>query len=643
VTAQPKHFYEFGPFRLEPSERLLLRDGQAVPLTPKVFDLLLVLVRNSGHLVDRETLMKEVWPDSFVEDANLTVNVNVLRKALGESPGDLQYIDTVPRRGYRFVSRVRICADDDGVVAEAEPVEPTAVPDKPLNVIDDEKPKLRLTRKTTVGLAAFVLLAVAVIVAGFLWRPGKPKQPADVQSIRSIAVLPFLPLAAESRDEPFELGMADNLITRLSAIKEIIVRPVSAIRKYNSPDRDPCAAGREQKVDAVLDAHIQRLPDRIRVTARLLRVADGMTLWPYQCDEKCTDIFEVQDSISEDMVRAIQVTITGEERTLLDKHHTNSPGAFEAYMKGRYFNDKRTQEAARTSIKYSERAVELDPKYSLAYAGLATSYASLSFLGGTAPEEVMPRAKQAALQALKLDDALGEAHNSLATIELYYDWDWADAEDQVNRALQLSPHNADAHLTYSSYLQAMGRVEKSIEEARLAHELNPMSLFTERDLGRAFYFARNYDEAIRDWRETLEMAPDFVTVYNWLSWVYEQKKMYQQSIEMDLKFKELEGTDPTTLGALRRAYEASGWRSYWRKALPVEKDFRERGRLKHWSFVIAQVHARLGEADQAFEWLNKAFDDRCVSLIWLKVDPTFDSLRSDPRFVGLLRRMNLPL
>jgi DNA-binding winged helix-turn-helix (wHTH) protein/TolB-like protein len=444
MNHQPKHIYEFGPFRLDVAERMLLRDGEAIPLQPKAFDLLLVLVEHHGHLLEKDELLQAVWPDTIVEEVNLANNVSVLRKALGEDGNGQRFIETVPRRGYRFVAPVR--------EAQAGTVEPGVAEIAQAPVVQQEAPVAAATgeqpvqsasrwakRRPALVVPLAVLLLIGVVGAINSWSP-KRQPTAPSATIKSIAVLPFKPLAANERDEALELGMADTLITKLSNLRHLIVRPTSAVRRYTALDQDPLAAGREQKVDAVLESSFQRSGEKIRVTVRLVNVSDGSALWTYQCTEYCADIFAAQDAITEKVARALMPELTGKERTLLAKRYTDNFEAYQLYVKGRYFWDKRTGEGMKKSIECFEQAIRLDQNYALAYAGLATTYVTSAYREMVPPAEANLKAETAARKALEIDEQLGQAHAALGVLHFYYrEWSEGVREFQRTRRIRRSP------------------------------------------------------------------------------------------------------------------------------------------------------------------------------------------------------------
>jgi len=434
MSASPKHFYEFGRFRVDLNERSLFCGEQLVALTPKVFEALLVLVENSGRTVTKEDLMRRIWPDTFVDEGTLTRNISRLRQVLEGEPGLHKYIETVPKRGYRFVASVREVFDGDADVllqrrirsrnvAEEELVDPQhEVHSKDALKRDTESP-IPLLKQRGFALTWQVLLpGLLIVVIAFLVYflvSAKSKPSGGAAAVRSIAVLPFKILGTQDADENFGLGLADALITRLGSLKEITVRPTSAVQKFTADDRDPVAVGQELRVDAVLDGRVQRLGERIRVTVQLLSTRDGVPLWTQKVDREFPDIFAVQDSISNHVATALVLNMPADEKKQLEKQYTGNAQAYEAYLKGRYFWNKRTWPDFRRAIPYFQRAINLDKNYALAYAGLADCY---SFIDEVA------NSKEAATKALAIDEMLAEAHASLGSIHLFHEWNWSAAE-----------------------------------------------------------------------------------------------------------------------------------------------------------------------------------------------------------------------
>ncbi|MGI8897951.1 MAG: winged helix-turn-helix domain-containing tetratricopeptide repeat protein [Pyrinomonadaceae bacterium] len=651
-----KHFYEFERFRIDPVKRLLLRDGEPQPLTPKAFDILLVLLQHRGGILEKDELMRAVWPDTVVEENNLTRNISALRKALGDSPNEHQYVVTIPGRGYRFVADVRELQDEDAdlivetysrsrVVIDEE--EDTSEPAR-LNQDLLQKPLLASGgkqseaswRRLPVFLIVGALLVGLTTALSYSWMSSKSKEAEASSSVRSMAVLPFKVVGSEADEEYLGWGMTDALITRLSSVRQIMVRPTNAVHKYTVIGQDALAAGRELRVDAVLDGNIQRFGEQIRVTVQLVSVRDGRPLWAEKFDAKFTDIFAVQDSISDQVARALTLKLIGEEKQRLTKHYTEDIQAYQAYLKGRYFWNKRTEEGYKRAIEYFEQALERDPRYAQAYAGLADSYALLGSMGNAVlpRSEAMPRARVAAEKALLIDETLAEAHASLAFVRMHYEWDWPGAEREFKRAIELNPSYATAHHWYAYYLVARGRTDESLAEIKRAQEIDPLSLIINTDVGEMYFFARQYDRAIEQCKKTLELDPEFNLAVRHLGWTYLQKGMHKEAIaELERSVSLSEGRRDST-ALLGYAYAVAGKREEAKKVLAELKEIAKRSYVA--PFELSLVYTGLNEKDQAFAWLEKAYDERSGSLILLNVDPASDGLRSDPRFADLVRRVN---
>lgn len=669
--------YTFDGFQLDARKRLLLRDGHAVQLSSKAFDLLLALVESGGREITKEELMERVWTGQIVEDANLTVTMSHVRKALGEKPNEHRFIVTIPGRGYRFVGESQAA---EGLIVEqhsvsqivieqengsgetiAVPVLESGVPNPSewpathalpaanstqlahSNVARAMTPPIPAkaespsSRRLIASATAVALLAITIGTYYFWTKRGTP---AGAPQIKSIAVLPFKPLLAENRDESLELGMADTLIARLSNIREISVRPISSVRKYGALEQDALAAGREQRVDAVLDGQIQKAGEKVRVTVRLLRVADGVPIWASQFDEKMTDIFAVQDSISERVTAALAVRLTSEEQRRLGKRHTADVEAYQLYLKGRYHLNRLTDDGFFKGRDYFQQAIDKDPNYALAYAGLADSYNMLGSFDALASAEAYPKAREAAEKALKLDEGLAEAHAALAMVKLAYDWEFPAAAREFQRALEIDPSYSDAHKMNSHYLAAMGRFDEALREIKLAQELDPLSLEKIAGTGEILYYQRQYDQAIEQYRKALEMDPNSGFVHWALGRPFTAQGKYDEAIVEFQKAIPLSGNSPDEPAELARAYALSGRRD---QAIKILEELKRQSKHKHVApTVMAAIYGALGDKTQAFASLNKAFNERDFLLVLLNVEPMFDPLRSDSRFVELSRRVGLP-
>lgn len=638
MTIQTKHIYEFGPFHLDTAERLLQRDGKPVALTPKAFDVLVLLVERSGHLVEKDVLINQVWADSFVEEGNLKVTISMLRKVLNDSTEPHQYIETVPRRGYRFVADVRASSTDAGLVVHEVTRARVTIEEKEEPPSQQEAINPPATIKRKPGRIAQVVIAgmavVGLSVAGnYYWAnreaPGNP--------VKSIAVLPFKPLVTDDHNEYLELGMTETLITKLGKLRQTTVRPISAVLKYANLEQDALAAGRELKAEAVLDGKLQKLGDHIRVTVTLLDTSDGRVIWAEQFDEKSTDIFKVQDSISERVAKDLAVKITEDERQRLLKHATESLEAYEFYAKGRVYLYQLNETSGFKAIESFSQAIALDPNYAPAYAGLADVYALASdnFLP---PAQAMPQAREYTRKALAADDSLDEAHLSLAQIKWWGDWDKSDAEAEFKRAIQLNTSYAMAHFEYGRFLTQLCRFDEAIAQLKTAQEIDPLSVRNRYEAGWIYYCARQYDRAIEWYREALSMDTGSAQTHRRLGLALAQKGMRKEAVAEILKALAIR-EDASYESDLGWLFATLGQRGEAQKAL---KKLQELAGRKYVSpYYEARIYAGLGDKERVFQLLKKAYEERSDHLLHLQNDPVFDALRKEPQFIELLGRIGL--
>ncbi len=651
LSRPASYFYEFGAFRLDVSRRLLLRDGAVVNVAPRTLNMLLVLIQHRGTVLSKDELMKDLWSDTVVEENNLTVIISALRKALHEKPQEHRYIVTIPGRGYSFVAEVREILGDGNDRVAVPPGNPVLKrvlePVNGSDVLKSEEgqfhrpavlpPPLRTSGRKLILVSLLLLILIPVLSYLFLSNQLSPT--GTETQVKTIAVLPFRNLGGESGDEYLSLGMADALITRLGNLRQVITRPTSSVLKYSGSGADPLAAGRELAVDALIDGRIQKLDDRIRVTVQLIRVSDGKPLWSEKFDEQFTNIFAVQDSISEQVALALALKLSSEEREQLTKRYTENTEAFQLYLKGRYFWNKRSAEGLQKGSEYFQRAIERDPGYALAYAGLADCYNLLSYYSILSPKDSFPKAKAAATRALEIDESLAEAHTSLALATMAFDWDWARAELEYKRALELNPNYATAHQWYAEYLAAMGRQPEALTEIRRAGEIDPLSLIVSAAQGYIGYFGHDFDETIRQCEKTLEMDPNFVPAHWFLGWGYVQKGMFAQAVATFQRAVSLTDGDSRMLAELGHVYAISGQKA---KAREIVHQLEVKSQRQYVSpYEIALVYVGLDEQEQALVWLRKAFEDRAWQLMYLRVEPKLDHLRAEPQFTDLLRDVGL--
>jgi len=650
MSEPARDLYEFGNFQIDAVERLLLREGQPVPLTQKVFDLLLLLVQNSGHVVEKDRLMKEIWPDAFVEEGSLTQNISVLRKILSDEGH--QYIQTVPRRGYRFVGHLREVMDESELfieehslarmVVEEQSTDAPAIVHKSRIVLPATKPQgmaKRWSLRRTWVLISMAVTGTAIVIAYFsLASRSKENAPMSVSfsGARSIAVLPFQNLEANAGEEFLGLGMTDALISRLSNIRQANVRPTSAVQKYSTRQQDAAAVGKELRVDSVLTGTVQKDGDRIRVSVQLIDVKEAKAIWAHAFDEKYTDIFAVEDAISEQIAQAMTPKLTEDERARLARHYTDDPAAHELYLQGRFYLNKFTQDGTKLARQYFEQAIAKDAGYALAYAGLAESYAFGEI--GLPPAEAFPKARDAATKAVELDETVGEAHAALAQVAFLWDWDWAAAEKQFKRALELTPADPEIHHMYAHYLTAMARFDEALAESQRLLELDPLSPASRNHLGWHYLYAHQFDQAIEQYKLVLALDPNFAEAHRQLAEAYAEKGRFDEAVAETLKRWELIGR-ANEVPALKRAYSESGWKGFWQKRLQLTM-----GRSKH-SYMspagTAMIYTALRDTPRTLDWLERAYREHDMDLVYLKVDYTYDRVRSESRFHELLKRMRL--
>ncbi|MBD0324791.1 MAG: hypothetical protein ICV68_00070 [Pyrinomonadaceae bacterium] len=458
---------------------------------------------------------------------------------------------------------------------------------------------------------------------------------------KSIAVLPFKTLGAieTSDDEFLGLGLADALITTLSNLRQLLVRPTNAVVRFNDLSQDIVIAGKELGVDVVLDGRVHRVNDRVRVTVQLVSVQDGAPLWAAKFDEKWTDIFTVQDSISEQVTRALMLRLSGAERRQLTKRETTNTDAYQAYLRGRFYWNKFTEESFQRAIASFMEAIRIDPEYALAYAGLADLYNWLGVLCVLPPDDTWGRGRKMGARAVALDDSLAEAHAALGFSRLCYDRDWAGGEREKKRAIELNPHYATAHQWYCFQLAAEGRFAEAIHEAHEALAIDPLSPFINQALGWIYYMARDYDLSIEQHRKVIELDAELALGRFSFGRPLIQKGLHEEAIAEIKQSVQLSGGNPLMMSGLAYAYAVAGREKEARYTLNHLHDLSKKRYVS--SYHIALIYCGLGELEKAFEWLEKTFLERDAWLIWMRVEPQLDPLRSDPRFANLLRRIGL--
>jgi TolB-like protein/DNA-binding winged helix-turn-helix (wHTH) protein len=667
-----KHLYEFGPFVLDPGERLLHHGAARMELPPRAFDTLLVLVESNGHLLEKDALMRTLWGDTVVEENNLSQVVYLLRKALRDGEDGTRYIETVPKRGYRFVAEVREFepgegSDDDrrGIPGFSRPSSSLTNHQSPVgtpaaaaassepeggfhvasglgaNGLEPPNQDSATRRGWMHGLVGgLAIIAVVALLQGAGWKQRLFGE-ADAGPIRSVAVLPLQNLSNDPAQEYFVDGMTDELITDLAQIRELKVVSKTSIMQYKATRIPLPQIGRELGVDAVVEGSVLRSGDRVRITAQLIRTATDRHIWAEAYDGDLKDVLSLQARVAEAITNQVKLNLSAEESGRLRRAPAVNPEAFDLYLRGRYVWNQRNVEGFHRAIQYFNQAIEKDSNFALAYSGLADSHTLLTLYGEGVSN--MTEAQGAAEKALQLDSTLAEAHTSLAAVKILHDWDWQGAEQEFHRALDLNPNFAQAHHWYGNLLLGpAGRHEEAISELQRAQELDPLSVIINADTGFAYYLAGRYDLALPAYQKVLAANPNFVPVRFYLSKYYRQTSQYDLWLKESVEDDRLAGFS-SRAQTLQQLYTQGGFRA-------VMEDMAKPGgssklaaskNVRSDACSSAEANAALGRNVRALDALENCYRDSETALIYAKVDPVWADLRSEPRFQDLLRRLHL--
>jgi TolB-like protein/DNA-binding winged helix-turn-helix (wHTH) protein/Tfp pilus assembly protein PilF len=634
-----KQLLEFGPFQVDPQQRLLFRDQQPISLSPKTFDLLLLLVQHSERVVLKDDLMKALWPDTFVEESNLGQHVFQLRKALGDRSQDSSYIVTVPGRGYRFAQSVRILQPEEELVVESNTRSHVVIEEVDVKASALALPSSKRQIRGSIAIAALVGLMVAGYFAWQKIRAARIVTPARIM----LAVLPFQNLTGDPDQEYFADGLTEEMITKLGQLhpEQLGIIARTSVMGYKHGEKRLDQIGRELSVQYVLEGSFRRAANHLRITAQLIRVKDQSHLWAADYDRQPEDVVNLQDDVAMAVAQEIQLHLTPQERSNLTSTRIVNPGAYEAYLKGRFFWNKRTEDGFRKAIDYFEAAIAKDPNYAQAYAGLADTYMLLGGYQFEPQDEAMPKAKQAALRAIQIDDKLAEPYASLGLIYMQYEYNWAESEKSLKRALELNPNYSVAHHLYGdAYLASIGKTDAAISELRKAQELDPLSLVIATDLAKWLCLAGKFDEGMRRFQEVLNVDPNFTLAHLYRSWAYLLQKKYPDALAEIEKARSSSANRPYVVRLMGVIYADEGKR---KEALEIISQLKDRSK---YTYVdpgnLADIYAALGEKDQALSYLQMAYEQHSPFMTVLKVDPSLDPIRSDPRFVELIRKVGIP-
>jgi TolB-like protein/cytochrome c-type biogenesis protein CcmH/NrfG len=571
----------FGPFELDAANGELRKAGVSLKIHPQPLQVLILLVEHSGQTVTREEIQRCLWGDNTFVDFERGINfcVNQIRVALGDDAEEPRYVETLPRRGYRFVAPVSTVA-----------------------------------------------------------APGVEKHVSA--RFDSIAVLPLVNVASDPESEYLSDGVSESIINLLSQLPNLRVIPRTSAFRYKGREADLKTIGRDLKVRTVLTGKLILRGDRLVVQTELVDVVNDAQLWGGQFNRKLEDIFEVQEELARQISENLRLRLTPEDDKRLAKRPTQNREAYQFLLKAHYYLTKSNSQGLQRGLAYARQAIEADPGYAEAYAYLSSAYSGFGLLGFLVPAETFPRAKAAALKALEIDDSLAEAHAALGIVRLFYEWDWSGAEGALRRALELNPNYAWGHAFWSEWLLTVGRHEEAVAEARLALELDPLSASLSFHLGQSLYYIRAYDRALEQLQKALEVDPNFVWAHIFLAEVLAWKARYEESLAACEKVASLFGGNPYSrvLRGLILAIAGST-----DKAKTILNEFKKRPKLDSMAIIpLADTYSVLGEKDEAFEFLEEAFQQRVSLLVFLGVRPTFDNIRTDPRYADLLRRMGLP-
>jgi DNA-binding winged helix-turn-helix (wHTH) protein/tetratricopeptide (TPR) repeat protein len=581
--------YEFNGFRLERAQGRLLFNGQPVPLKPKILDLLLFLVQMHGQLVVKDDLMKEIWPDTIVEENNITVSMSVLRKALGEDRIKPRFIETVPRRGYRFIAEVTEIFPDQTAVTNAAPID---------------------------------------------LQTGPQEEPID-----SLAVLPMESGGADQNVEYLSEGITESIINMLSRIPKLRVLACSTVFRFKGKTIDPQEVGVLLNVKAVMMIRVMRLDEKLIIRSELVRVSDGSQLWGEQYGRGPSDILAIQDEIAKAITGSLKFKLNPRDQIRLSKQPTDNIEAYNLYLRGRYFWNKYDKEWVLKAIEAFKQAIQIDSTYALAYCGMADSYFRLSNLHFP-PREVLPKAKEAALRAVEIDENLAEAHSSLGLVNVYYDHDWIGAESEFRKAIKLNPDLVSSHQRYGSYLTFMGRFEESIRHYETALDLDPFSLQINMNLATTYFLRGEYERSINHLAKTIELEPNYMPTHFLLGCAYIQQNRLTEAIAEFQFIYKLNEEAWMALGFMGYAHALADQRAEAETLLNILQEISLRKYVSPYSMLV--IHLALGPEERVFELLEQLYEERNDWLVWLRVSPELKGLRNDPRFKNLLRRIGFP-
>ncbi len=637
-VTRPSRRIAFGQFQVDFEGCEIRKRGVRIALQSQPFQVLEMLLTRPGEIVTRAEVKTRLWSGDDFGDFDHSINkaINKLREALNDSAANPRYIETVAKRGYRFIAAITM---ED---ASPDRVEPPPQIEPPVSQGETSKPPAIHVRghipTRIISVAAAALLALSVAVLLFI-RAQRDRNLPSGRTIRSLAVLPLENLSSDAAQEYFTDGMTEEMITALGNISSLRVISRTSSMEYKHTHKSLPEVARELGVDAVLEGTVLRVGSTVRITAQLIRAATDEHLWSHSYQGDLRDTLQLQDSVARRVAESVRVKITPAEQFLLREKRPVDSAAHDAYLKGRYFWNKRTGQALTKAVDYFNQAISLDPGYAEAYSGLADSYALLGDweFGSLSPSEAFPKAEVAAAKALEIDSNLGAAHASLALCLKIFDWKWQTSEHELIRAIQLNPSYASAHQWYGWLLILLGRTDEGIRELKTALSLDPLSLIIGTDLADALLITRKYDESVRQSRRVIEMDPTFSMAHYQLAQAYAQMHRYNEGLQELEQAISLSGRNPLYVAHLGYIYALSGKQA---KALQTIDELQKPRPGRYFNPAdVALIHVGLQQKNEAFAWLEKAYDQRFNPSTLRR--PAFDTLRTDPRFLALLRRIGL--
>jgi TolB-like protein/DNA-binding winged helix-turn-helix (wHTH) protein/Tfp pilus assembly protein PilF len=603
--------FRIGEWLVSPALNQIASNGTSTRVEPKAMQVLVYLAEHPG-VIRKEQLISSVWPGVFVSDDVLPGCISALRKAFNDNARRPRVIETIHKNGYRLLL----------------PVDASSRTNKAADTATAAHPRTR----TEFWVLAMVLGATVLLLAAFMWLPSRRRY-------ESVAVLPFLSNTHEPGSEYLSNGIAEQLVDDLSQLNAVKVMAWTTVSRYQQSQGDVRAIGRELGVRAVLTGQVAREGDRVALQTELVDVSNGSQLWGQRYERRVSDIFSLQQQLSRDIADNLRVRLSGDEEHRIKLHYQPPPAAYELYLKGRFFWGKRTKDGMYQAIRYFQQAIDLDPNYALAWAGLADCYNLLDDWGKAPPRDSFPKARAAAQKAIALDDSLAEAHVSLAMVRGSYDWDWVGSEQEFKRAIELNPNYATAHQWYGETLASLGRFAEAEKEVQRARELDPLSPIVNMAVAEVYSWERRDDEAIAQYKKVIELDPSFAGAYGNLAASYQWTHRYAEAVELMAKEETLDG-DADYAAQLRRAYALGGFHAVLEAEL--NDALTERSRRYVNPIGIADAYAELGDAEHAVDWLEKGYEAHASGMQYLAISRGFDPIRSDPRFGYWLSVLNLP-